>query len=218
MVTTMTRRALAGSVLLGALAVPLAATPASAASYTSLTIAGEGLPTPLELRGDADPELFAAMVSQVAWLHGRPGQTTAPAAAKRGPKYTVVLSIKDVPKQSYELYPLAVGGPRVYRSAKQPDRRKTTAGWFFGRLNMSETMRIAGVPLPVQADALMGGVGGGIGGGDAEDQSEQAVFAPMDEVNAMLEQWRRLFLLNGAVALLIAAGLAGVSLLIRPKS
>ena len=51
--------------------------------------------------------------------------------------------------------------PRVYRPAKQPDARKTSAGWFLGRLSMSETLRTAGVPLERQFDTVSGGVGGG---------------------------------------------------------
>jgi hypothetical protein len=39
----------------------------------------------------------------------------------------------------------------------------------------------------------------------------------MDEVSLVLAEWRRLFLLNGAVVAVIAAGLAGFALLIRRK-
>jgi hypothetical protein len=78
---------------------------------------------------------------------------------------------------------------------------------------MSETLRIAGVPLPIRADALGGGVGGG-----TEDPADAAAFAPMEELGVVFAEWRRLFLLNGALLLLIAGGLAGVSLLIRPKT
>jgi hypothetical protein len=206
-----TRRAVLGGMLLAAMSVPLAATPAAAVGFTSITIQGEGLPRPLDVRDDADPELFASLLSQVGWLANRAGQTARLAPAKLGPKYTVVVYVKDKAKQTYDLYPLAAGGPRVYRPAKQPDRRSTTAAWFFGRLNMSETLRVAGVPLPQRADAL-GGAGGG------EEAAEQAVFAPMEELSLVFAEWRRLFLLNGAVVLLIAAGLAGFSLLIRPKT
>jgi hypothetical protein len=43
-------------------------------------------------------------------------------------------------------------------------------------------------------------------------------YTPADDLTAVIVQWRLLFLLNGAVVLLIAAGLAGFSLLIRPKT
>jgi hypothetical protein len=186
--------------------------PAAAAGFTSITIRGEGLPRPLDVRNDADPELFAGLLSQVGWLANRAGQAARPAPDKAGPKYTVIVYVKDKAKQQYDLYPLAAGGPRVFRPAKQPDRRATTAAWFFGRLNMSETLRVAGVPLPHLPDAL-----GGAGGGE-EEAAEEAVFAPMDELRLVFAEWKRLFLLNAAVVLLIAAGLAGFSLLIRPKT
>jgi len=206
-----TRRAVLGGLALAAMSVPLFASPAAAVNFTSITIRGEGLPTPLEVRNDADPELFNGLLSQVGWLANRAGQAARPAPDKAGPKYTVIVYVKDKAKQQYDLYPLAAGGPRVFRPAKQPDRRATTSAWFFGRLNMSETLRGAGVPLPQRPDAL-GGAGGG------EEAAEEAVFAPMDELRLVFAQWKRLFLLNGAVVLLIAAGLAGFSLLIRPKT
>lgn len=210
MASMRTRRAVLLGLLLAAVAVPLAAAPAAAISFTSISIRGQGLPTPIEVRNDADPELFAGLLSQVGWLANRPGQNARALPAKLGVKYTVVLFVKDRARLQYDLYPLAEGGPRVYRPARQPDGARKTAAWFFGRLNMSETLRLAGVPLPQRADAI-----GGSGGGEAE--AEDAVFAPMDEVRAMLAEWRRLFLLNGAVLVLIAAGLAGFSLLIRRK-
>jgi hypothetical protein len=207
----MTRRAVVCGLLLAAVSVPLAAAPAAAATFTSITITGTGLSAPLDVRGDADPELFSALLSQVGWLSDRAGQTGRPATNKLGPKYTVVVYAKDVAKQAYDLYPLAAGGPRVFRPAKQPDRRRTTAAWFFGRLNMAETMRLAGVPLAQRPDGL-GGAGGG------EEVPSESAFAPMEELALVFAEWRRLFLLNGAVVLLIAMGLAGFSLLIRPKT
>jgi hypothetical protein len=207
----MTRRVFVSGLLLAAVSVPIAAVPASAATFTSITIQGTGLAAPLDVRGDTDPELFSALLSQVGWLSDRVGQTARPATNKLGPKYTVVVFAKDVARQTYDLYPLAAGGPRVYRPAKQPDRRRTTAGWFFGRLNMSETLRLAGVPLALRPDGLGGGGGG-------EEIPSEAAFAPMEELTAVFAQWWRLFLLNAAVVLLIALGLAGFSLLIRPKT
>lgn len=215
MVAMMTRRALVGGALLAAIAVPLAATPASAASFTSVTIEGEGLSKPLKVHEDANAELFAAVLSQVAWMAGRHGQTIRPRSGKLGPRYTVVVFSKDRPRQRYELYPLATGGPRAFRPAAQPTGR-VTAAWFYGRLNMSETLRQAGVPLPIRADALNGGIGGGIG--DTDSPEDDAASAPADDLSVLMSQWRRLLALNGAVALLIAAGLAGFALLIRPRN
>ncbi|MBQ1011477.1 hypothetical protein KBX53_11050, partial [Micromonospora sp. M51] len=107
-------------------------------------ITGTGLSEPLRMRADAEPALVGAIIDQVNFL-ARTGMPTGPKAANLGPKYTVVVLAGDTPKQTYDLYPKAVGGPRVYRPAKQPDGRKTSAGWFLGRLSMSETLRTAGV-------------------------------------------------------------------------
>ena len=212
MVGKVTRRLGLSSVLLAALAVPLvAAAPASAAGPTSVTITGEGMSGPLTVRAKTSPELFNAVLSQVSWLSSRPGQTTAPEAAKQGPKFTVVVFVNDRAKQTYDLYPLAQGGPRAFRPAKQPDLRSTTSAWFFGRLNMSETLRAAGVPLPARPDVLSGGIGGG------GRITEESNFSPADDVNVVLGQWRQMYLLNAAVIVTIAIGLAGFSLLIRRK-
>jgi hypothetical protein len=87
---------------------------------------------------------------------------------------------------------------------------------------MSETLRLAGVPLPIRPDALtpdVGGGGGGVGGGGGmASPGDEGTFSPVADVQVVLDEWRRLFLLNGAVVLLIAVGLAGFALLIRPKS
>ena len=219
MALSMTRRALVCAVLMAGLGVPMTAIPASAAGPTSITIAGQGLSRPLGLRADADPELFAAVLSQVAWIAVATGQTSGMPPKKLGPKYTVVVFVKDVARQTYDLYPLAEGGPRAHRPAKQPDKRKTTSAWFFGRLTMSETLRVAGVPLPIRPDALSGGIGGGVGSDTVDDRTDAASsFDPAGDMGVVFAQWRQLFLLNGAVVLLIALGLAGFSLLVRPKA
>lgn len=123
-------------------------------------ITGTGLSAPVRMHEDTEPALVGAVIDQVNFL-GRTGMPTGPKAASLGPKYTVVVLAGETPKQTYDLYPKAVGGPRVYRPAKQPDGRKTSAGWFLGRLSMSETLRTAGVPLERQFDTVSGGAGGG---------------------------------------------------------
>ncbi|HEU4423614.1 MAG TPA: hypothetical protein VFR67_13865 [Pilimelia sp.] len=211
MVGKVTSRLLMSSLLLSAVAAPLAAAvPASAAGPTSVTITGDTMSGPLTVRAKPNPELLSALVSQVSWMRSRPGQTAAPAPGKAGPKFTLVVFVNDAPKQTYDLYPLAQGGPRAFRPAKQPDLRSTTSAWFFGRLNMSETLRAAGVPLPPRPDVFSGGVGGG----RATDESS---FRPVDDVNVVLGQWRQVYLLNAAVVVTIALGLAGFALLIRRK-
>jgi hypothetical protein len=117
---------------------------------------------------------------------------------------------KNAPQQTYEVYPDAKGGPRAYRPAKQPTGR-VTAGWFYGRLSMSETLRESGVPLRDGVELLTGGIGGG------GRVSTPEVVDYGSDVNAFVGELRQLVLLNGAVVLTIAIGLAGMSYLIRRK-
>jgi hypothetical protein len=192
----------------------LAATPASAAPKpkpTIITITGAGINRPITVKAADSPQLFAAVHSEVAFLGGR-GETSAPKADKLGPKFVVVVHYNDKPRYGYELYPLAVGGPKAFRPAAQPDKRRTTAAWFFGRIAMSETLRAAGVPLPERPSLVTGGIGGG----------ERAI--PDDTLDAgrdldvLLADLRRVLLLNAAVVVTITVGLAGIALLIRRRT
>jgi hypothetical protein len=174
-------------------------------------ITGERLAEPLRLRVATQPAHVVAVIDQVSWL-GRTGQPTGPKVADLGPKYTVVVLSGEVAKQTYDLYPLAKGGPRVYRPAKQPDSRRTSAGWFLGRINMSETLRMAGVPLERQFDTLSGGVGGG------ERVIPEDALNPGKDLDKAIGELRRLLLLNVGVMLVITLGLAGIALLIRRRT
>ncbi|WP_433386829.1 hypothetical protein [Micromonospora sp. KLBMP9576] len=174
-------------------------------------ITGQGLAEPLRLRADDRPAHVVALIDQVNFLT-RTGQAKGPKAADLGPRYTVVVFAGDVAKQTYDLYPKAVGGPRVFRPAKQPDARKTTAGWFLGRLNMSETLRTAGVPLERQFDAVSGGAGGG------ERVIPEEALNPTKDLDEAFGELQRLMLLNIAVVLVITSGLAGIALLVRRRT
>ncbi|MEU6204639.1 hypothetical protein ABZ814_13745 [Micromonospora musae] len=206
------------AVLAGALTAALSvgfAGPAHAAPKPppppGVDIAGTGLPAPLQLRANAQPAHVTAVIEQVNFL-GRTGAATGPKPADLGPKYTVVVLAGDTPKQTYDLYPKAVGGPRIYRPAKQPDSRKTKAGWFLGRLSMSETLRNAGVPLEREYDTVSGGVGGG------ERVIPEDALNPARDIDQALGDLQRLLLLNVAVVLVITSGLAGIALLIRRRT
>lgn len=194
------------------LAIGGAASAKPAPKPTSVAITSESLPKPLTIRADADPELFAAVLDQVDWLTGD-GPGTAPKAADLGPKYTVVVHVGDAATKSYDLYPLAKGGPRAYRPARQPDRSKPGAAWFFGRLTMGETLLAAGAPLPEQNVSLHGG---GIGGGERVIPDE--AIGTGEDVDRLLGELRQLILLNGAVLLAITLGLAGIALLVRRRT
>jgi hypothetical protein len=194
--------------------LPVAAVPAApkpAAKPTAVQIAGKFPGDSLTIEQSKRPELFQRLLNEVSWLATTAPTTSKPAANKLGAKFTVTVLVKDKPNQTYDLYPSAAGGPRAYRPAKQPTGKKS-AGWFYGRLTMSESLRLSGVPLKEKPDVVTGGIGGGIG----EDVSASELD-PVEGVNDVLADMRRLFLLNGAVLLTILIGLGGIAFLIRRR-
>ncbi|MDM4720184.1 hypothetical protein QTQ03_11580 [Micromonospora sp. WMMA1363] len=207
--TALVAGALATGVLSLGLAAPVTATPKPRPAGVDIT--GKGLTEPLRLRADLHPTEVVAVIDQVSFL-GSTGQTTSPRKADLGPKYTLVVLSGGTPRQTYDLYPKAVGGPRVYRPAKQPGSRQTTAGWFLGRLNMSETLRTVGVPLKREFDTVSGGVGGG------ERVIPEDAINPAKDIDEALGELRRVLLLNVAVVVAITFGLAGIALLIRRRT
>ncbi|MFG1608472.1 hypothetical protein [Actinoplanes sp. NPDC049265] len=156
-------------------------------------------------------QLFQLLLSEVSWMATATPQTSAPKAKNLGVKYVMAVQANGKVQQTYDLYPQAVGGPRAHRGAKQPSG-KTTDGWFYGRLTMSESLRYAGVPLEKRADVMNGGIGAGYPERSAADDVD-----PVDTVNDAFAQLRQLFLLNGAILVVILFGLAGIAFLIRRK-
>lgn len=177
----------------------------------AVTITSSELAAPLRVEEQSNPDLYAAVVEQVSHLRGSGQPMSSPKAADLGPKYTVVVFTGTVAKQTYDLYPLAKGGPRAYRPAKQPQRKGAEA-WFFGRLSMSEALRAAGAPLPEAPDTISGGIGGG------ERVIPDDTLSAGEDLNQMFAELRRLMLLNGAVLLAITTGLAGIALLVRRRT
>lgn len=177
---------------------------------SAVTVTGPGIETPVTVLDAENPELFGALLDQVSYLSGA-GQTSAPKAEDLGPQYTVLLLVGAEPSQTYDLYPLAKGGPRAHRPAKQPQRKSSDA-WFFGRLTMSETLRAAGAPLPERPDTISGGIGGG------DRVIPEEGLGTRDDIDRMLGELRHLMLLNGAVLIVITAGLAGIALLVRRRT
>ncbi|NGM15487.1 hypothetical protein [Verrucosispora sioxanthis] len=196
--------------LLLSLASAEAAEAAPKTPPAGVDITGHGLAEPLRLRADTHPAHVVAVIEQVNHK-GLVRQSGGPKKADLGPKYTVLVLAGDAPKQTYDLYPKAVGGPRVYRPAKQPDR-KVSAAWYLGRVSMSETLRTAGVPLERTYEAVSGGVGGG------ERIIPEEALNPAQDINEAFSELRRLLLLNVAVVLVITLGLAGIALLIRRRT
>ena len=174
----------------------------------TVTITGDGLSAPLVVTAEKDRNGWEAVYGEVSWLAGASGVNASPKAELLGPKYTVVISVNGVPKQTYDLYPMASGGSRAYRPAAQPDKRKTTATWIYAHLTMANALREAGVPVA----GGPGGQIGGIGGGAVETTKKAAA-----DIDQVVGEWRRVVALNGAMVILIAAGLFGIAYLIRRK-
>jgi hypothetical protein len=211
------RRAVRGTLATLLLATPLAAgltvvapTAASAAGPDTISMTGPGIQEAVTVRAADSPEQFAALLTEVNWLSSRPGQDRGPDAKTLGSKYVLTISTGRKATNRYELYPMANGGPRVFRPANQPDRHRVTAAWFYGRLSMPDALRGAGAPLPSTVVSVSTG---GIGGGQVADKT----FDPNADLTSMLAEWRHFVLLNGAVVVVIALGLAGTSLLVRRR-
>jgi hypothetical protein len=207
-----------GAAVIAALIVTLGSGPATATAApgrtpapTTISIVSGDLDGKIEVQRSSQSELFGRLLTEVSWLAKATPQTTAPTSKALGPKYTVTILYKTAAQQTYDLYPLATGGPRAHRPAKQPSG-KVTDGWFYGRLTMSESLRLAGAPLKAKPDVVPGGIGGGAG----EDVSADEID-PIAGINNFLDQMRRLFLLNGAVLMVVLFGLAGVAFLIRRR-
>lgn len=188
------------------------AAPKPAPKPTAVQIVGVGIPSRIVVQQATQPQLFSSLLDEVSWLATAKPQTSALSAAKLGPKYTVTVLIKNTPTQVYDLYPMASGGPRAHRAARQPGGRKSTDGWFYGRLTMSETLRVSGAPLKAKPDVVPGGIGGGIG-----QDINVGEIDPVAGFSHFLGEMRRLFLLNGAVLIVILFGLAGIAFMIRRR-
>jgi hypothetical protein len=216
---------LAAGVALSVGPAPAAAVQASPAARADSTVAAPKVPakpTAIQITGEFPgnkiivqqaerDDLFKRLLSEVSWLANTPPTTSRPQSGKMGPKFVVTVLIKDKASQVYDLYPNAAGGPRAYRPAKQPTGKKQS-GWFYGRLTMSESLRLSGVPLKAKPDVVSGGIGGGVGEDVAADELD-----PVENVNHVLADFRRLFLLNTAVLIVILLGLAGIAYLIRRR-
>lgn len=203
-----------------------AAAPALAVAQRPATVVGQApkapKPTGLSIasKGMADitvtptdkPQLFADLLKEVSFLGGTTGQITAPKPATLGPKFVVVVSFDNKPRYAYDLYPQAKGGPKAYRPAAQPDKKKTAAAWFLGRITMSEALRVAGAPIPQKPDVMSGGIGGG------ERVIPEDSLPTGRDLDTLLAELRRLVLLNGGVVLVLTFMVAGVALIIRHRT
>ena len=186
-----------------------AAAPKPVTKPNLIQITGKDISGKLTVQHADGGRLFDSLLSEVNWMANARSQTTALAGDKLGPKYVVTVLADKKALQVYELFPMAAGGPRAHRPAKQPTGKKSD-GWFYGRLTMPETLRVSGVPLKAKPD-VVGGIGGGIG------QRIDAEASDTADVREYVGQVRQLFLLNGAVLVAILAGLGGIAFLIRRR-
>ena len=200
------------AVVLGSVPFAAQAAPKASSKPTAVTIVGTGISGKLTVQAADQPGIFNQLLSEVNWLSTAKPQAATQKANKLGPKYTLTVLVKDKATYVYDLYPEASGGPRAHRPAKQPSGKKVADGWFYGRLTMSESLRISGVPLAVKPDVVSGGIGGGLGTGVVDDKLD-----PAAGVNHFLAEMRQLMLLNGAVVVVILFGLAGFAFLIRRR-
>lgn len=202
------RAAVAGLILLPGVVVGLligAPAAAQGGDVDRVTITGEDLPDPLVVQAVDDPQLCLALYREISWLIGTTGDAEAP-ETELGPAFTLEVSVEGEPRYRYVLYPLADGGPRVYRPAEQPGERKAREAWFIGRLSMPETLMEAGVDLPGVRPRL----GGGRGGEDTTPGDGPGMRIPVDT-------WLEGVLLATGVALSITAGLGAVAYLLRRR-
>jgi hypothetical protein len=196
----------------------LLATPAWAGQQTgqpgpvfSVQISADSLAEPIVFAADREPQLFAVVNTEVAWLANIPTVASSPAADKLGAKYTVLVLANGKPIQTYDLYPNAAGGPRVFRPAEQPDQRQVGAGWFYGRLSMPTTLANVGVSLsgsPSDPGTANGGGGGG-----------SVAVAPTGnpDFGTVLGDWTRFTGLNSALIIVIAAGIFVLAFMLRKQ-
>jgi len=175
---------------------------------TTVQITGKNVSGKITVQREERPQLFTMLLNEVNWLANARSQTSAPKANKLGPKYTLTVLVQNTATHTYHLYPEAVGGPRAHR----PGVGKRADAWFYGRLTMSESLRLSGVPLKEKPDVVNGGVGGGIG-----EDLERTEVDPVETVASAFAELRRLFLLNVAVLLVIMLGLAGIAFTIRRR-
>jgi hypothetical protein len=90
--------------------------------------------------------MFNALLRQVSWMAGQPGDPISPDPAKLGPAFTLTVFVGTAANQVYDMYPQAPGGPRAHRPAAQP-LGKVGEAWFYASVAMPDTLAAAGVPL-----------------------------------------------------------------------
>lgn len=197
----------AGLALVAAVMMAPGAAPAYADGPDEVVLTGIGLSEPVVFHAEEQPELFDALYGEVAWLLDAKDGTKEPDPERLGPQYTVVVQAAGTATHRLHLYPLAEGGPRVFRPAEQPGDRTVDEAWLLGRLSMPETLGNAGVPTLAEY-ASPNGAGGGQGGGEDSEQEQRGFLS-------FLEEWREGMELTVLITVTILVMLGGTALLIR---
>lgn len=160
-----TLSALALAMLLAVGALLGSAAPASAGGPTSLTLTVAG-GQPVRVTSADHPQLFddlSQIVYRLGFENGPNAGHPLPAPpAVPGNGVVMVINYHDVPTYRYQLYPHAVGGPRLYLPAEQlrpeldaPGR----TGWYASDARMVDALRAAGAlppqtPVPASAASV----------------------------------------------------------------
>jgi hypothetical protein len=194
------------SVLTAAVTVALGAGTANADGPDEIVLTGIGLDEPMVFHAQEQPELFDAMYDEVAWLFNATDGTKKPDPDRLGPQFTVVVRADGDPRRRLHLYPLAEGGPRVFRPAEQPGDRTADEAWLLGRLSMPETLGNVGVPA--LAEYAEPDRFGGQGGGEESEEESRGFLT-------FLEEWREGMELTVLITVTILVLLGGTALLIR---
>jgi hypothetical protein len=175
-----------------------------------ITISGGTLAEPLVVLASEQPTLCADLHAEVRWLVNRRADAPEPDPETLGPQYVMVVHVEGEERHRFELYPLAAGGPRVFRPAEQPGDRSVRNAWFYARLTLPETLAAAGAPL----DGNPMPPGGGVGGGEpAVEETSSPEAGPL----AFVDEWREGVLLTVAMTVALLVGLGGIAYLIRNK-
>lgn len=204
-------RLVAGGVVGVLAALGVDASPARADDEVDqITIGGGTLAEPLVVLASERPTICAELHAEVGWLVNRRGDAPEPDPETLGPQYEMVVHVEGEERWRFELYPLATGGPRVFRPAEQPGDREVRAAWFYARLTLPETLAAAGAPL----DGNPMPPGGGIGG---EEAAQEETSTPEAGPLAFVDEWREGVLLTVAMTVALLVGLGGVAYLIRNK-
>ncbi len=166
-----------------------------AAEPSGVTVTGPGVPGPgaLTLNATTQHEQFDRVFRLVNWMASDPGDPMEVKPALLGPMYTVDVLVGGVASQRYEIYPLAQGGPRAHRPARQPSGRTTSDAWFYASVLIPQELAAVGVPIA----------------GFESYQLTRAVSSRTETSTVPMNRARAMFLMNFAACVALGVVLTG---------